>query len=230
MMLTDDLTELIAATSAGIARAYRVEQDDVAQEMWAWALTHSKMVERNLDHESDGAWRVRRALWGAGKRYALAEKAARDGYSVDDLYFYDTATIDKLLPYALGVESMEDATFARPAGEEKRKRTALPNEGNNFATMVADVESALATLNGSSRAFLVSVAEQGDHPDWEWLGEYHEITAAAARRRYNRNLKSLQSKLGGANPWAGGDRTGSRTVMSNERAMNVTRFQRDGAW
>lgn len=80
--LTERETFLIKRTAYNMARNWRlVERDDLAQELFLFALTHPEMVVRYRDGR-EGALVV--ALKRQAHRYATRETAARIGKEVSD--------------------------------------------------------------------------------------------------------------------------------------------------
>lgn len=223
MTLTDELTETIERIARGVGRAYDCEREDVQQELYAWSLEHPKAVERNLKGGDIGMWRLGKALWAAGQRYALKEKADRLGYSVDDQFFYRTEQIESVLPYALGVESFADVQLG--VSLEPTGGGGLASEGGNLLAMVIDVQRALKGLEAEDYDYLLEAAQEGC--DWDAIGEMRGVLPHSAYKRHHSIVKRLQKELGGPSPWT--EYTGSRKSISNATAVAITSKQETGS-
>ena len=104
-------TRKAAVYVANRYRNYGVEFDDVQQELFVWLYDRGKKkVERWLANEPQQTTRIYRSLLDQGIRYAEREKAAKVGYSADDVYWYTPGTITGLMPLVL------DDTFVQENG------------------------------------------------------------------------------------------------------------------
>lgn len=204
------MTTLTAADEAAVSSAtkilrakYRgyVDYEDVQQELYVWLIANYDRAENwRAQYETRHAERTLiKALRNAGERYCRAEKAAVDGYSTDDEFFYSIPMVADLLQLYF------DPEWMIPNGLELTRTSGgkPPNEGGNLMAMVADVGRAYEALPKPDKALLHEIYGDGVVSadaiatralDWG-------ITYSAADSRIRRVVGRLRAGLGGASPY-----------------------------
>lgn len=183
------LRETISRIAAELAREHRVERSDLEQEMMLWVLQFDAKHSLKVDERPD--WWVRKCLWRVGRNWVLREKAARSGGLPTDQYFYSRGEIADIIPYAVGLASVEDLLLA------ERDETTPAVGVDELAVRIADVKRAIRRLTADDKTFIF---DRHDLGDWDKLAEKYGIATQSARNRYNRILRRMQKTLGGPNP------------------------------
>lgn len=201
---TDADHAAVSSASRILFSRYRkyVEYADIQQELYLWLLGHyDRAVRWRATYSEKHAERtLSKALRNAGERYCRTEKAERDGYDVEDEFFYSIPMIADLLSLAL------DPTWMHTKGiDYSRQRVSgkTPSDGGDLVVMVADVAKAFSTLPSHDQRLLkavygpgVDVSDGIAHKALEW-----GISQSAANGRIRRVVGRLRAALGGENPW-----------------------------
>lgn len=190
----------VASATKILYSRYRqyVEYADVQQECYLWLLKNFHKVDRwRSEYSEKHAERtVVKALRNAGERYCRTEKAERDGYAVEDEFFYSIPMIADLLALSF------DPLWRVPKGIDysEHKPTSPSNE---LVVMVSDVTRALETLPEADQSLLKYVYGGRRTPGEAFvsLGLDWGISSEAAYHRVRRVVGRVRAALGGENPW-----------------------------
>jgi hypothetical protein len=141
----NSVKELIENVAAGKARTYHeyCDREDLAQEMWLWALGKGRRTLEGLLGKGDLV-RAARELATVAKRYGEAAKAAYHGYEIEDLAWYSPAIIAKLLPFVLDPEW--EGLNARSADNSSGRKKSDKRESFDLQSAVFDVRRAIEKL------------------------------------------------------------------------------------
>lgn len=212
------------ATIVAIARAVcrrfpMVSWEDTAQELRLWWIS-TKRVARYLeeltgeDEEAQLAAQKKllRALSQEANAHCQREKAQALGYSVDDLFFYNTGALREILPSVYDDNSW--LPFAR--SETERRGGGDPSEGMNLVATLSDISRAIDRLREPDQRILGQLYGQGFSE--QELAEEEGVTVEAINKRHDRALVRLRDVLGGERPPLH-EGPGSRRAMSRAAAM-----------
>lgn len=145
--LWDETASDIATAAYVIYKKYR---------KWvSYAEMHAVCSDRfDADPELSGLSqrKLQRALRKAAESVARRAKAAKTGYRLEDEYHYSTATIDKLLPYALDPLATPPPTLADEM-QINRSHSGKAEGYGGWEAAIADIRSAVDACgrNASSR-------------------------------------------------------------------------------
>jgi hypothetical protein len=175
-----------------------VDFQDVQQTLYLWLLQHyEKVITWRANYSERHAERtVIKALRNAGERYCRTEKAERDGYAVEDEFFYSIPMIADLLSLSF------DPLWRQPKGVDySEQRPTSPS--NDLVVMVSDVTSALETLPKPDQTLLRYVYGGKRTPSeaFAQLGLDWDISPEASYHRVRRVVGRVRAALGGENPW-----------------------------
>ena len=187
---------------AHVADEYRgkfnmVERDDIKQSLYEWFVLHPlKMSEwEKLGHRSMQNL-LYRSLRNQALDYCQFWKAKTLGYEVSDIFFYDAAVIEAILPSVL----RGDVTEAPKLDLGMPGRPSAPAEGGNLMAMMAEVKSGFVKLSEEDKNILYH-----KHAKSMTYGAIAEELALpsddAARMRHKRAIKRLITRLGGFRPF-----------------------------
>jgi len=137
-----------------------------------------------------------RSLRNQALDYCQQWKAKSIGYELSDLYFYEPAVVEALLPAVL----RGDVTEAPVLNLGMPGKPSAPAEGGNMMAMMAEIKAAYLKLSTEDRHILyhkyanslsnAAIAEELALPSDD-----------AARMRHNRAIKRLITRLGGFRPY-----------------------------
>lgn len=194
-----DHAAVTSATKILFAR-YRkyVDFQDVQQTLYLWLLQHyEKVITWRANYSERHAERtVVKALRNAGERYCRTEKAERDGYAVEDEFFYSIPMIADLLSLSF------DELWRLPKGVDYSEQKPT-SPSNDLVVMVSDVTRALETLPQPDQKLLRYVYGGKRTPSeaFAQLGLDWDISPEASYHRVRRVVGRVRAALGGENPW-----------------------------
>lgn len=195
--LTDEevqiLQPIISGVTIGLKRKYpMLDREDIEQECWVWAVSRSRKVREYLQEDGPKQGRLARAIRNAVVRWCEKEKAAIEGYKVDDLYFYSKRELLTLVGVMLSYED-----WLKPPGDpsEAPRRHGDPAIGNNWVAILSDVSRAFSELEERDREVLY--LRTARNMTLHQLGDYYNVSHVTADRWVERALKRLHDKLGG---------------------------------
>lgn len=152
-MLTNDVDSLVCGLAAQVARKHRLFDYayDLAQVGRTWVLAHPERVGRWLEADDNQSWRqMSAAVTGSLEQEARREKAAREGYSLEDEAYYSAELIVETLP-----SIFDPNRWVAPQGEQHEVRgTSDPAVSPVWPAHLADISRALdrSPMGAMSRA------------------------------------------------------------------------------
>jgi len=234
----DDLWDFITPAVIACCRKYSdyVDADDVRSELVLHYLRDTEAVDRLLDppdtigvdEETGEAWRdtarikaahrrLESRLARAAERYARKEKAAQAGYRTSDENFYQTASVEAVLPIAL--THGRDPSLMPTLNDVKVTTKRLLNESNNLPAMCADISGAVSRLPPDQRDAIWM--HYGNSMPIAAIAECENVSRQAIEGRVKRGIAGIVRLLGGLSPYPD-ESIGSRRVLSNGQARAMT--------
>jgi len=172
--------------------------EDASQEMLCWAYGDgAARIRRWLGGEPQQIARLHWALVDVGRAVGEKEKAARCGYSTDDVQWYSPSLVEGLMPLVLD-ETYDGIDGAGEADGKRQKR--MPNEGGDLLAYIVDIRRAIALCK-------------------DWVYETL-IGSAPGAAGWDEAIQEVLNRLGGETPFVG-----RRRVMSNAAAQFATKEQ-----
>jgi DNA-directed RNA polymerase specialized sigma24 family protein len=133
-----------------------------------------------------------RSLRNQALDYCQLWKAKSIGYEVSDLFFYEPAVVEALLPAIL----RGDVTEAPVLNLGMPGKPSAPAEGGNMMAMMAEIKAAYLKLNTEDRHILYH--KYANSLTYNLIAEELALPSDdAARMRHNRAIKRLITRLGG---------------------------------
>jgi DNA-directed RNA polymerase specialized sigma24 family protein len=137
-----------------------------------------------------------RSLRNQALDYCQLWKAKTLGYEMSDVFFYDAAVVEAILPSVL----RGDVTEAPKLDLGMPGRPSAPAEGGNLMAMMAEVKAGFIKLSTEDKNILYQ-----KHANSMTYGAIAEELALpsddAARMRHKRAVKRLITRLGGFRPF-----------------------------
>jgi len=193
-----------------------VELDDIKQSLYEWFVSHPrKLSEWEAVGVKDAKNLLYRSLRNQALDYCQLWKAKSLGYEVSDLFYYEPAMIEALLPAIIRGEVSEapKLNFGMPG------RPPAPAEGGNLMAMMAEVTVGYSKLSIEDKRVLFY--RYAESMDFDAIAKEMEIgTDDAARMRHNRAIKKLITRIGGFRPFL--DRESSNEVENESDEIVAT--------
>lgn len=189
---------IVQAVASEYSRKYEmVELDDIRQSLYKWFVEHpNKLKEWEAIGEKDAKNLIYRSLRNDALDYCQRWKAKSSGYETSDVFYYDAAMIEALLPSVIRGE-IGVAHKLNLAGPGK---PPAPAEGGNMMVMMIEIDKAYSKLSTEDRTVLFyKYAESFDYNTI--ATEMNLGSEDAARMRHNRAIKKLIVRVGGFRPW-----------------------------
>ena len=180
-----------------------VDREDIRQSLYEWFVSHPrKLTEWEGLGKKSAQNLLYRSLRNQALDYCQQWKAKSIGYELSDLYFYEPAVVEALLPSIL----RGDVTEAPVLNLGMPGKPSAPAEGGNMMAMMAEIRAAYLKLSTEDRHILyhkyansltnAAIAEELALPSDD-----------AARMRHNRAIKRLITRLGGFRSFLDKDET-----------------------
>lgn len=203
----EELHEIAVVVARKVHRRYHTYFDvqDVVQELTIWILKRQDKIADWFGHEvgSDeykmGIKKLGKTLTRHADKYCRRIKAQKLGYEIRDEQYYDSATIEDLLPYAFN----ENVVTSSPIEGEKVSNMGNPAEGGNYVIQLIDIRRAL--LHSSEEDRKVLRLRFFDQLSYKEMSEILEVSDTTANRKVDGAVKRLSETLGGENPFARGE-------------------------
>jgi len=173
------------------------EIEDIKQSLYQWFTEHpNKLDTWEAIGEKDAKNLIYRSLRNQALDYCQRWKAKSIGYDVSDLYYYEPALVEVLLPAVLA----GNFHIAPKLNLSGVTRPTPPAEGGNIQVMLLEVDSAYWKLSKEDRKLLFF--RHAESMDFKEIANYLSLgTEDAARMRHKRAIRRLVNKLGGSKPY-----------------------------
>ena len=174
-----------------------VDREDIRQSLYEWFVLHPlKLTEWEAFSKKSTQNLLYRSLRNQALDYCQFWKAKTLGYEMSDVFFYDAAVVEAILPSVL----RGDVTEAPKLNLGMPGKPSAPAEGGNLMAMMAEVKSGFMKLTPEDKNILYQ-----KHANSMTYGAIAEELALpsddAARMRHKRAIKRLITRLGGFRPW-----------------------------
>lgn len=197
-----------------------VDREDIRQSLYEWFVLHPiKLTEWEGFNKKSTQNLLYRSLRNQALDYCQIWKAKSAGYEMSDVFFYDAAVVEAILPAVL----RGDVTETPKLNLGMPGRPPAPAEGGNLMAMMAEIKAGFMKLSTEDKNILYQ-----KHANSMTYGGIAEELALpsddAARMRHKRAIKRLITRLGGFRPWL--DKDEAQEVGQDEPNKNKDREQR----
>lgn len=178
-----------------------VDLADIKQSLYQWFVEHpNKLTEWETLGARDAKNLIYRSLRNQALDYCQYWKAKSLGYEPDDLFYYDPAIVETLLPAILRKEML----VPQKLNSTGPKQPSAPAEGGNLVTMMIEVDIAYLKLSDEEKELLyLRFADALDYSD---IASALSIESSdAVRMRIKRAIRKLVNKMGGYHPYSDED-------------------------
>ena len=193
---------IVVSVSAEYHKKFQmVDLADIKQSLYQWFVEHpNKLTEWESLGTRDAKNLIYRSLRNQALDYCQYWKAKSLGYEPDDLFYYDPAIIETLLPAILRKEML----VPQKLNSTGPKQPSAPAEGGNLVTMMIEVDIAYLKLSDEEKELLyLRFADALDYSD---IASTLSIESSdAVRMRIKRAIRKLVNKMGGYHPYSDED-------------------------
>ena len=202
---------IIAHVADEYSRKYTmVDKDDIKQSLYEWFLEHPvKLTEWEALGKRSAQNLLYRSLRNQALDYCQIWKAKSAGYEMSDVFYYDAAIIEAILPAVL----LGNTTEAPKLDLGMPGRPSAPSEGGNMMAMMAEIKLGYSKLSDEDKNILYQ--KHANSLSYAGIAEALALPSDdAARMRHNRAIKKLITRLGGFRPFL--DKDEAEQVGDNE--------------
>jgi DNA-directed RNA polymerase specialized sigma24 family protein len=180
-----------------------VDREDIKQSLYEWFVSHpNKLTEWEAFSKKSTQNLLYRSLRNQALDYCQLWKAKSAGYEMSDVYFYDAAVVEAILPAVL----RGDVTEAPKLNLGMPGKPPAPAEGGNLMAMMTEVKAGFVKLSDEDRNILYQ--KHANSLTYTAIAEALELPSDdAARMRHKRAIKRLITRLGGFRPFLDKDET-----------------------
>lgn len=204
---------IVQAVSAEYHKKYdMVELDDIKQSLYQWFVEHpNKLKEWESIGEKDAKNLIYRSLRNDALDYCQRWKAKSIGYETSDVFYYDAAMVEALLPAVI----RDEVGVTHKLNLSGPSQPPAPAEGGNLMVMIIEIDKAYNKLNTEDRTVLFyKYAESLDYGSI--ATEMKLGSEDAVRMRHNRAIKKIINRIGGFRPWLDKDSVDEITDTADE--------------
>lgn len=196
-----------------------VDREDIRQSLYEWFVLHPlKLTEWEAFSKKSAQNLLYRSLRNQALDYCQFWKAKTLGYEMSDVFFYDAAVVEAILPSVL----RGDVTEAPKLNLGMPGKPSAPAEGGNLMAMMAEIKGAFIKLGDEDRNILYQ--KHANSLTYGAIAEELKLPSDdAARMRHKRAIKRLITRLGGFRPWL--DKDEAQEVGQDEPKENKDEHQ-----
>lgn len=202
--MVDSFTEYEMRAATIVARKVHhlqrnlIDFDDIRSECYLWMVKNTARVDRWREEGKQGRGKLGTALYRAGMKYAVRERARVTRTSVSDHCFYSETMLHELLPDLFDYDDWSLESFS---DDSDGRTQSKPGEGNTRLAMLCDVKFAFESLIKEQQDVL-RVRFSNGGLDIQVLAATYQVSESTMRRKIRTALRKLSDKLGGEPPWS----------------------------
>ena len=222
----DIMTKMVRDVARSVSSSFPqyVTSEDTEGHLWVWVYEKKSQILKAVEDGPEWERKIASTLRKVASDYCAREKAAVEGYSVDDLYRYTIPKIKSLLPDVFDYQDWQ--TFGVKGDGQPSAKPQANQTGDRIAELV-DIRSAVKALPEDTKQLLYLVHIY--YYTAENLAEYFGITPEAAKKRMQRAYGAVQKALGRKDPAEQPSPADRRTVRSNRHWAASTSSNWDGS-
>lgn len=222
----DVMTKMVRDVARSVSSAFPqyVTSEDTEGQLWIWVYEKKSQILKAVEDGPEWERKIASTLRKVASDYCAKEKAAVEGYSVEDLYRYSIPKIKNLLPDVFSYTDWQ--SFGQHGDGQPTSKPQANTTGDRVAELV-DIKAAVQRLPDETKELLYLV--HVFNYTTENLGDHFEISHEAAKKRAQRAYGAVQRELGRRDSAEEPSRdTGRRMVRSNAAWRAATASQMEG--
>lgn len=208
----DIMTRMVRDVARSVSSSFPqyVTSEDTEGHLWVWVYEKKSQIQKAVEDGPEWERKIASTLRKVASDYCAREKAAVEGYSVEDLYRYTIPKIKALLP---DIFEYQDWQSFGLKGDGQPSSKPLANQTGDRIAELIDVRAAVKALPEETKELLYLVHVY--HYTAENVAEHFEISLEAAKKRMQRAYGAVQKSLGRRDPSEQPSPADRRTVRSN---------------
>ncbi|ATW69361.1 sigma-K factor [Streptomyces phage Manuel] len=208
----DVMTKMVRDVARSVSSAFPqyVTSEDTEGHLWIWVYEKKTQILKAVEDGPEWERKIASTLRKVASDYCAKEKAAVEGYSVEDLYRYSIPKIKNLLPDVFSYTDWQ--SFGQHGDGQPTSKPQANTTGDRVAELV-DIKAAVQRLPDETKELLYLV--HVFNYTTENLGDHFEISHEAAKKRAQRAYGAVQRELGRRDPGDEPRPADRRMVRSN---------------
>ena len=208
----DIMTKMVRDVARSVSSSFPqyVTSEDTEGHLWVWVYEKKSQIQKAVEDGPQWEAKIASTLRKVASDYCAREKAAVEGYSVEDLYRYTIPKIKSLLPDIFEYQDWQ--SFGLKGDGQPSSKPQANQTGDRIAELV-DIRAAVKALPEETKELLYLLHVYNYTA--ENLAEYFDISLEAAKKRMQRAYGAVQRSLGRRDPGAEPSPADRRTVRSN---------------
>lgn len=220
----DIMTRMVRDVARSVSSSFPqyVTSEDTEGHLWVWVYEKKSQIQKAVEDGPEWERKIASTLRKVASDYCAREKAAVEGYSVEDLYRYTIPKIKSLLPDIFEYQDWQ--SFGLKGDGQPSSKPQANQTGDRIAELI-DVRAAVKALPEETKEllYLVHVYQYTA----ENVAEHFEISDEAAKKRMQRAYGAVQRALGRRDSLAEPSAPNRRAVKSNAawRAQSASQWE-----
>lgn len=221
----DTMTRMVRDVARSVSSSFPqyVTSEDTEGHLWVWVYEKRSQIQKAVEDGPEWERKIASTLRKVASDYCAREKAAVEGYSVEDLYRYTIPKIKSLLPDIFEYQDWQ--SFGLKGDGQPSAKPQANQTGDRVAELI-DVRAAVGRLPAETKSLLYLVHVY--HYTAENVADHFGISTEAAKKRMQRAYGAVQRELGRRDPAEQPSPADRRTVRSNAAWRASQGAQYDG--
>lgn len=201
--ISNEIIETYRSMVVQIASEYcrkypMVERQDLEQHLWLWFIEHPIKTKEWLKEDiKDSDKLFARSLRNAAYDMCVREKAHKEGYSIEDVFWYRKEFVKAMIPAILSDNWQKVENALSTTG----RSTKSLEQSDDWMAHVADIRRAFGMLDEKEQNLVfLFYGEDVDSKTLHEMVNNERPTARATAMAANRSLNKMVRKLGGFAP------------------------------
>ena len=208
----DVMTKMVTDVARSVSSGYPpyVTAEDLTGHLWIWVYEKKTQIQKAVEDGPEWEAKIASTLRKVASDYCAREKAAVEGYSVEDLYRYSIPKIKNLLPNVFSYTDWQ--SFGQHGDGQPTSKPQANTTGDRVAELV-DIKAAVQRLPDETKELLYLVHVM--NYTTENVADHFGITHEAGKKRAQRAYGAVQRALGRRDSAEQPSPADRRTVRSN---------------
>jgi DNA-directed RNA polymerase specialized sigma24 family protein len=220
----DIMTKMVRDVARSVSSSFPqyVTSEDTEGHLWVWVYEKKSQIQKAVEDGPQWEAKIASTLRKVASDYCAREKAAVEGYSVEDLYRYTIPKIKSLLPDIFEYQDWQ--SFGLKGDGQPSSKPQANQTGDRIAELV-DIRAAVKALPEETKELLYLLHVYNYMA--ENLAEYFDISLEAAKKRMQRAYGAVQRSLGRRDSLTEPSTPNRRAVKSNAawRAQSASHWE-----
>jgi DNA-directed RNA polymerase specialized sigma subunit len=193
-----------------------VERQDLEQHLWLWFIEHPVKTKEWLKEDiKDSDKLFARSLRNAAYDMCIREKAHKEGYSIEDVFWYRKEFVKAMIPAILSDNWQKVENALSTTG----RSTKSLEQSDDWMAHVSDIRRAFGMLDEKEQNLVfLFYGEEVTSQDLHEQALPEKPSSKAAAMQANRALNKMIRNLGGFPPFKDEDESSDNEAETKEEA------------